>query len=72
MDKSLRGLNRYATVRCCSDFSIFTRKDGAVEIRVNVESEKAILRVKDDGIGIPQALLSEIFIFYRQLYFQFY
>jgi two-component system sensor histidine kinase VicK len=39
----------------------FTRNGGTIEIRVSMAAEKIIIRVKDDGIGIPQELLPKIF-----------
>ncbi|MCL2675136.1 MAG: ATP-binding protein [Firmicutes bacterium] len=44
----------------------YTDENGAVAVRLKTENGKAILSVKDNGIGIPQKALSRVFErFYR-------
>lgn len=63
------------TAQCWFDFSIlekvlfnllsnaikFTNEGGNIELSVQIENDKAILKVKDDGVGIPSDSLGKVF-----------
>lgn len=57
---------RQAISRIIDNAVIFGKEDGRIEIGVEVSALKAVITIKDDGIGIPKADLPHLFDkFYR-------
>ena len=44
----------------------YTRPDGKIELSIGFESDRAVIRVKDDGEGIPAKLLPQVFELFVQ------
>ncbi|HEY0137630.1 MAG TPA: ATP-binding protein [Nannocystis sp.] len=45
----------------------YTEQGGEISVRVEVEGELAVIRVRDSGIGIPQAMLATVFDLFTQV-----
>jgi two-component system sensor histidine kinase CpxA len=45
----------------------FTREDTSVEVSLHRQESKAILRVRDHGAGVPEDMLTEIFLPFRRV-----
>jgi signal transduction histidine kinase len=44
-----------------------TREDTAVDVSIRRERHRAVIRVRDRGPGVPEAMLSEIFLPFRRV-----
>ena len=45
----------------------FTREGTAVDVSIRRERDRAVIRVRDHGPGVPEAMLSEIFLPFRRV-----
>jgi two-component system sensor histidine kinase CpxA len=45
----------------------FTREGSAVDVSIRRERDRAVIRVRDLGPGVPEAMLSEIFLPFRRV-----
>ena len=45
----------------------FTREGTAVDVSIRREPDRAVIRVRDRGPGVPEAMLSEIFLPFRRV-----
>ncbi len=45
----------------------FTQRGGRIELSAEVDGGDAVIRVRDNGIGIPPSMLSAVFEMFRQL-----
>jgi signal transduction histidine kinase len=45
----------------------FTREGTSVDVSVRRERDRAVIRVRDQGPGVPEAMLSEIFLPFRRV-----
>jgi two-component system sensor histidine kinase CpxA len=45
----------------------FTREGTAVDVSIRRERDRAVIRVRDQGPGVPETMLSEIFLPFRRV-----
>jgi two-component system sensor histidine kinase CpxA len=45
----------------------FTREGTAVDVSIRRERDRAVIRVRDQGPGVPEAMLSEMFLPFRRV-----
>lgn len=45
----------------------FTREGTSVEVLIRRERDRAVIRIRDQGIGVPEDMLSEIFLPFRRV-----
>ena len=45
----------------------FTREGTAVDVSIHRERDRAVIRVRDQGPGVPESMLSEIFLPFRRV-----